>query len=980
PENQPSDPNYTKVLKKYFGYSKFRPLQWKIINSVLNDKKDNCVVMATGYGKSLCYQFPSVYTQRLTVVISPLISLMEDQVLGLKAANIPACLLGSAQEDNSLTRSNLLRGEYRLLYITPEFASSASSLLSQLHQKIGIDLIAIDEAHCVSQWGHDFRAAYRSLGCLKEEFSTVPVMALTATATVEVRRDICRSLKLHSPIISCTGFDRPNLFLSVSNKTTAAVDLKGLLHQTRNGLHCPTIVYCPTKKTTMEVANTLAVLGFSCLPYHAGLSLNTRKQAHKKFVNDQVQIVVATVAFGMGIDKPDVRKVIHYGAPKDIESYYQEVGRAGRDGLPSDCHAFYSDSDFAVSRHFINEIKSEKFREHKTLMMNKMMQYLASASCRRRILLSHFEGQERLDVGGTENCCDNCRKKIESSRRQNYYSNKNWQTADTMVPQDQLVDLSREALDLFSAIKLTEGRFGLMVPIQFLCGAHSQKLQRMHKLVRHQNFGSGKYRPQKFWKALGQCLKFEGYLKEQAVDRGFGATVHLSKKAEQWLKKAESSRSLKLVPTQDLLSELRAAAVKQAIQSGNGPRLRPDNITPRKPVPATLTAPSPAASTTSPPTPAAVTPEPEVDPVEAKLQMELYVKLVKQRNDISQETGFTPHNIASNKVLLDLARFRPSNCENLQRIEDLPAAKAERFGQMFVDTIQEFCGQHGLSVDQFPTLSSFSSSSGMQQQLAQLTGTQQASYLMFTQESKSLEEIASLRGLKTGTIATHLCEALRQGLTVDIRKVGVTPAREELIASTIQSPPINCVIGSLTRIKEQLPVDVEFNHIKVVIASLVGRYGQTTDSAGNLVLNAPVSVPSDDVIIVESDVDGQTTGPTNSANLEGCSRSQTHSNGQEQATSDKELASFTHQTSPPQRCPLSKMKSEPPVETNQRTFQFKSSSASPPSLSSSQSLPMSQSMSQTADQNLKRKLPDWMATNPSKQTFTKKIKANKLFR
>lgn len=544
---------------------------------------------------------------------------------------------------------------------------------------------------------------------------------------------------------------------------------------------------------------------------------------------------------------------------------------------------------------------------------------------------------------------------------------------DAMVPQDQAVDLSRETRDLLSAVQLTEGRFGLGVPIGFLCGAHNQKLQKCRSLMQHQKFGSGKYRTQKFWKALGRSLMLEGYLREQALPRGFGATTELSRKGEEWLMKASSgssnSRPMILVPCQDLLSELRAAVVKQAIQTGSGPRLKPDNLLQRRPISG---ASSVVTTATSPPAGSADSVgEPEVDPVEAKLQVELYVKLVKQRNDISQETGFTPHSIASNKVLLDLARFRPSNCKKLQEIEDLPAAKAERFGHQLTDTIREFCAQHGLSMDQFPVLTPATFSS-QQPELMQLTGTQQTTYLMFVQEKKSLEEVASLRGLKTGTIVAHLCEAIRVGLMVDTRKLGLTPDAETVIASTIQSPPINNQIGSLTRIKEQLP-HVEYNHIRLVIANLVARYGQTMDSEGNLVVSAPIVARVTGQVKDDDDVDWDAVEVYEVVNSSMAAP--------KQASKEEAASSNQHTSLPSSKLPsLSKQKSEPASETSQdvknRLSMFQSFSQ--PS-SSQDCIDVDDSQSQKTDANWKRKLPDWMAP-AGKKVFSKKIKSNSLFR
>ncbi|KAL5007070.1 hypothetical protein ScPMuIL_015876 [Solemya velum] len=490
-QNQPQDAAYLQVLKQYFGYSKFRPMQWKIINSVLNEKRDNCVIMATGYGKSLCYQFPSVFTGRTTVVISPLISLMQDQVLGLKVANIDACFLGSAQENMKVVMENLMKGKYRVLYITPEFAEGGSGVISELNNKVGIDLIAIDEAHCVSQWGHDFRAAYRNLGKFRSSLPSIPVVALTATATMDVRKDICRSLHLKNAVITCTGFDRPNLFLTVGPKMgNPAYDLRTQLQDSINKQHLngSIIIYCPTKKTTMDVAAAVKGIGISCLPYHAGLTNANRKEAHNQFINNKIKVVVATVAFGMGIDKPDVRKVIHYGAPKDIESYYQEIGRAGRDGLPSSCHVFYAEGDFNTSRFLLSKMTDVNFKKHKLKMLSKMQQYLGTAHCRRRLLLAHFESKSLEDIGGTENCCDNCRKRIENSRTQSYYDSKNWGIKPTIAP-DEPLDYSKEARDLFGAIESLGGRFGITIPVMFLIGSSSQKVQ---KFLKFPGYGKGK--------------------------------------------------------------------------------------------------------------------------------------------------------------------------------------------------------------------------------------------------------------------------------------------------------------------------------------------------------------------------------------------------------------------------------------------------------------------------------------------------------
>uniref|UniRef100_A0A0L8HYN3 ATP-dependent DNA helicase n=2 Tax=Octopus bimaculoides TaxID=37653 RepID=A0A0L8HYN3_OCTBM len=657
---QPLDHKYLQTLKKYFGYSKFRSMQWKIINAILNLKRDNCVVMPTGHGKSLCYQFPSVFTGRTSIVISPLLSLMQDQVLALNTANIPACCIDSSQINVRLTIDRLFSGEYRLLYITPEYATLNTQLIERLHEKIGIDVIAIDEAHCVSQWGHDFRKAYRKLGKLRLNLPQIPVVALTATATPDVMKDICKNLKLVQPIVICTGFNRPNLFLSVSRKSgNPRADLESLMVRKNNSydFDSSTIIYCPTKKATDEICSVIQGFGISCRTYHAGMSDKARKESHKKFINNEIQVVVATIAFGMGIDKPDIRTVIHYGAPRDIESYYQEIGRAGRDGLPSLCKAFHTPADFNIHRFFVKDINNKAFQSHKLKMLSKMESYLNTTSCRRQILLDHFEDKNASTIGGGENCCDNCHRRLDNKRRHQFLESSN-QLHTLKIPDfSKPRDYGQEAFYFMEAVEMMHGYCGIMTIALFLMASADKKVQRYSS---DPNYGIGKYKTKKFWAAFGRALVCEGYMEEVSGKNNFWITISISQKGKSWLKQAKKDKEykLELMPTEAMIAE--------------------EKVYIRKPVSCSTPTPSssssfdfdkyshakPSVLPNQPSTAAAapiVTVWPSVPAVDERveaLQIKLYQQISKARNEFAQEYDLLPHAIASNKILLDIVRIR----------------------------------------------------------------------------------------------------------------------------------------------------------------------------------------------------------------------------------------------------------------------------------------------------------------------------------
>ena len=478
------------ILKQYFGFTSFRPLQEQIIRDSLAGK-DVFALLPTGGGKSLCFQLPALARPGLTVVVSPLIALMKDQVDALQASGVAATFLNSSLDPQaSRTRlRGLHNGEYRLLYVAPE-RLMLSGFLADL-QKWAVNLIAIDEAHCISEWGHDFRPEYRQLAQLRELLPKAPMMALTATATGRVRSDITKHLHLREPGCYVASFNRPNLTYRVLPKTGPYEQTLTFIRSRPNDSG---IVYCQSRKSSESVAGRLNADGVKAAPYHAGMEANDRSRNQELFLRDEVRVICATIAFGMGINKPNVRFVIHYDLPKNIEGYYQETGRAGRDGLPSECLLLFSAGDVVKQTQFIKQKTDAREQRVARAQLQQMVHYAEISTCRRTALLEYFGEQfAESNCGG----CDNC-----------LLPRATWD--GTLAAQKFLSCVYR--------VREKSGfDLGLNHVIEVLTGADTEKVRKWrHDQV--STYGIGKEHSRPEWQTIGRELIRLGYLR-QSTDR-----------------------------------------------------------------------------------------------------------------------------------------------------------------------------------------------------------------------------------------------------------------------------------------------------------------------------------------------------------------------------------------------------------------------------------------------------------------------------
>jgi len=471
-----------EILKSVFGHDQFRSLQEEAVDAILH-QQDLLMILPTGGGKSLCYQLPSLMMPGVTIVISPLLALMHDQVLALKANGIKAEMISSMQssEELDLIRFDLLHGELKLLYVAPERFSSPSFL--ELLKQVRINFFVIDEAHCVSEWGHEFRDDYRKLNLLRENFPTISIAAFTATATPKVQSDITAALRLNSPVEIRGKIFRQNLHVSVEPRVKDG--RSQLLEFLKNFRDDSGIVYAFSRKQTESLAEFLQKKGIKARAFHAGLPNDVKEETFRAFVHDEIQVVVATIAFGMGIDKSNIRFVVHMSLPKTIENYYQEIGRAGRDGLNAEVLLLYSGSDMIMQREFIEQLEESPYKQNAFNKLEQVTRYAGAEACRHQYIANYFEDE----LCECESRCDNCSS-----------------------PVSEKADITIEAQKLLSCVYRTGQRFGHSYVIDVLRGSSVQKIQdNAHDTL--SVYGIGNEHSKAYWELITERLMELGALK-----------------------------------------------------------------------------------------------------------------------------------------------------------------------------------------------------------------------------------------------------------------------------------------------------------------------------------------------------------------------------------------------------------------------------------------------------------------------------------
>lgn len=610
-----SEPEF--VLKTVFGYDSFRSQQKEIISSVLNGK-DTLAIMPTGGGKSICYQVPALILPGITVVVSPLISLMQDQVASLQSSGINAVFLNSSLDAETFRNNaaDIKAGKVKIVYVSPE--GLAGGRIRDILSDVNVSCITVDESHCISSWGHDFRVEYMEIGNIRHFFADAVMIALTATATEQVRQDIVKNLHMKNPQIFISSFDRPNIFLEVQPKKNPLDQVINYINERPDQSG---IIYCYSKKQVDELTNTLDELGYSVLNYHAGLSTEVRANNQTLFVKDEIQIMVATIAFGMGIDKPNVRYVINYDLPKSIEEFYQQIGRAGRDGLPSSSLLLYSPGDISKIRYFFNDVANP---EQSEILLQKMVSFAASRECRRQNLLKYF-GETYIpsdEESQKQGCCDICVNGAPP-------------VTDATIP----------AQKLMCCMIRTQLRFGASYVIDVLMGSKNKRiLENGHNMI--STYAIGTDLSKNDWLQLVDLLIAKGYI----VKTGDYSVLLLTKEGESAL----ANRDKILLPikfegkTSGYFKPSTASSSKPQyiVHKNNGNKI--------------------------------IAERPNADDAEAE---RIITEIKAWRKRKADDMNIAPYQIFGDKTMFDLAAKKPKTKAELLNIYGIGRAKAEEFGK-----------------------------------------------------------------------------------------------------------------------------------------------------------------------------------------------------------------------------------------------------------------------------------------------------------
>lgn len=677
--NQPKE-----ILKRYFGYDQFRPLQQDIIEAILHGK-DCLVLMPTGGGKSICFQVPALVLPGITLVVSPLIALMKDQVESLKANGVEAAFVNSslsASQQNQIW-ADCYSGKIKLLYVAPEKICTPNGISEEV-QRLPLSLLAVDESHCISSWGHDFRPEYRKLKQIRSLFPQIPVIALTATADKVTRKDILTQLDIPDAKVFISSFDRPNLNLTVRPGLDRKKQILQLLKTKPNQSG---IIYCLSRKATEDLAETLQSAGYKADYYHAGSDSARRSRVQEAFIKDELQVICATIAFGMGIDKSNIRWIIHHNLPNNVESYYQEIGRAGRDGLKADTILFYSYGDVMTRLDMINNSEAdEEQKELRRAKLDRMKQYAEAQICRRQILLSYFNEETHQDCGNCD-VCRNPRSKFDATI------------------------LAQKAL---SAIHRSKEKLSIGVLVDVLRGMRSQTVLK-YGYEQMPTFGVGRDLKAEIWMGYIMQMLNSGVM-DIAYDEGHA--FKLNNRSRQILKKEEKVYLSQEQPIGERIVE------RQDFKS-------------------------------------------EKQKVKENADERLFEELRKLRKDIAAEDGVPPYVVFHDSSLNDMVMLKPTNTDQLWKVQGMGQIKWEKYGKRFLKTIQHF-----LTENPIPGV-----------RLAK--GVTYLETLELYEKGLDIEAMAETRKLSTATIATHLVRLKQEGESIDLERF-ISSKSKQKVESTLK--------------------------------------------------------------------------------------------------------------------------------------------------------------------------------------------------